>query len=122
MKKVLFLIVLSSLLMVACTSKTEKLISEYNSIIGTKPVIENKNIYTWKGLPQDQFFKCSATLKDKTDKILNELPSEIHEKAYNAATGSLYSSYTWENPKLKVLLWFDYLENKEMIQLVITEK
>lgn len=121
MKKILFTLLTLTCILSACSSTSEKLVSEYESKLGKCEDVQG-SMYTWKNISKETFYKNGPKLKDTTDKIVGMLPTKTHDQELSAATGSLYSSYTWESPQIKVVLWLDYQEGKEFIQLVIKKK
>lgn len=123
MKKLTSIIaVLFFLLVTSCSApQNEQLVKEYTTTIGQEPKASN-NVYDWKNLSDKQAVQLEVQLKDATDRILGFLPTETHKMEVSASTGDLYSSYVWENAKVRVNLWVDYQKGSESIQLVYKEK
>lgn len=123
MKKLAFTIaVLLFLLVTSCSApQNEQLIKEYTTTIGQEPKVSN-NVYAWGNLSDKQAAQLEIQLKEATDKILGFIPTETHKMEVSANTGDLYSSYVWENEKVRVNLWVDYKKGSESIQLVYKEK
>lgn len=123
MKKLTSIIaVLFFLLVTSCSApQNEQLVKEYTTTIGQEPKVSN-NVYDWKNLSDKQAVQLEVQLKDATDRILGFLPTETHKMEVSASTGDLYSSYVWENAKVRVNLWVDYQKGSESIQLVYKEK
>lgn len=123
MKKLASIItVLFLLLVTSCSApQNEQLVKEYTTTIGQEPKVSN-NVYDWENLSDKQAVQLEVQLKDATDRILGFLPTETHKMEVSASTGDLYSSYVWENEKVRVNLWVDYKKGSESIQLVYKEK
>ena len=123
MKKLASIItVLFLLLTTSCSvPQNEQLVKEYTTTIGQEPKVSN-NVYDWENLSDKQAVQLEVQLKDATDRILGFLPTETHKMEVSASTGDLYSSYVWENEKVRVNLWVDYKKGSESIQLVYKEK
>lgn len=123
MKKLASIItVLFLLLTTSCSApQNEQLVKEYTTTIGQEPKVSN-NVYDWENLSDKQAVQLEVQLKDATDRILGFLPTETHKMEVSASTGDLYSSYVWENEKVRVNLWVDYKKGSESIQLVYKEK
>ena len=123
MKKLASIIaVLLFLLVTSCSApQNEQLVKEYTTTIGQEPKVSN-NVYDWKNLSDKQAAQLENQLKEATDKILGFIPTEIHKMEVSASTGDLYSSYVWENEKVRVNLWVDYQKGSESIQLVYHKK
>lgn len=123
MKKFTYIIAaLFFLLVTSCSApQNEQLVKEYTTTIGQEPKVSN-NVYDWKNLSDKQAVQLEVQLKDATDRILGFLPTETHKMEVSASTGDLYSSYVWENAKVRVNLWVDYQKGSESIQLVYKEK
>ena len=114
--------VLFLLLTTSCSApQNEQLVKEYTTTIGQEPKVSN-NVYDWENLSDKQAVQLEVQLKDATDRILGFLPTETHKMEVSASTGDLYSSYVWENEKVRVNLWVDYKKGSESIQLVYKEK
>lgn len=110
------------LLVTSCTTPlNEQLAKEYTTTIGQEPKIFN-NVYDWENLSEKQALQFEVKLKEATDKILGFIPTETHKLEVSASSGDLYSSYVWENDKIRVVLWVDYKKGSESIQLVYKEK
>lgn len=104
MKK--FLVIIASLMLLsACTNKVEiqSLATEY---IGT-PASSNNNIYKYVDLDRNQCAAASVKLKEKIDKELGMLPTEIGEAGVRS-TGHICEDYKWETPDRFVSLYIDY--------------
>lgn len=123
MKKLTSIItVLLFLLVTSCSApQNEQLVKEYTTTIGQEPKVSN-NVYDWKNLSDKQAAQLEIQLKEATDKILGFIPTETHKMEVSASTGDLYSSYVWENEKVRVNLWVDYKKGSESIQLVYKNK
>lgn len=108
MKK-LFTLIASLMLLSACSSKVEiqSLATEY---IGT-PTTPNNNIYKYENLDRDKCAAASVKLKEKIDKELGMLPTEIG-KAGVRSTGHICENYEWETPERFVSLWIDFTANE----------
>ena len=110
------------LLVTSCSApQNEQLIKEYTTTIGQEPKVSN-NVYDWENLSDKQAAQLEIRLKEATDKILGFIPTETHKMEVSASTGDLYSSYVWENEKVRVNLWVDYQKGSESIQLVYHKK
>lgn len=123
MKQFTYIItVLFLLLVTSCSApQNELLVKEYTTTIGQEPKISN-NVYDWENLSEKQAAQLEVQLKNATDRILGFLPTETHKMEVSASTGDLYSSYVWENEKVRVNLWVDYKKGSESIQLVYKAK
>lgn len=123
MKKLTSIIaVLFFLLVTSCSApQNEQLVKEYTTTIGQKAKVSN-NVYDWEKISDKQAAQLEIRLKEATDKILGFTPTETHKMEVSSSTGDLYSSYVWENEKVKVSLWVDYKKGTESIQLVYKEK
>lgn len=123
MKKFTYIItVLFLLLVTSCSApQNEQLVKEYTTTIGQEPKSSN-NVYDWENLSEKQAAQLEVQLKNATDRILGFLPTETHKMEVSASTGDLYSSYVWENEKVRVNLWVDYKKGSESIQLVYKAK
>lgn len=123
MKQFTYIItVLFLLLVTSCSApQNELLVKEYTTTIGQEPKISN-NVYDWENLSEKQAAQLEIQLKEATDKILGFIPTETHKMEVSASTGDLYSSYVWENEKVRVNLWVDYRKGSESIQLVYKAK
>jgi hypothetical protein len=114
--------VLLFLLVTSCSaSQNEQLVKEYTKTIGQEAKVSN-NVYDWEKISNKQATQLEIRLKEATDKILGSTPTETHKMEVSSSTGDLYSSYIWENEKVKVNLWVDYKKGSESIQLVYKEK
>jgi|GEM_PF-4415647 len=114
--------VLLFLLVTSCSApQNEQLVKEYTNTIGQKAKVSN-NVYDWEKISDKQAAQLEIRLKEATDKILGFTPTETHKMEVSSSTGDLYSSYVWENEKVKVSLWVDYKKGAESIQLVYKEK
>lgn len=114
--------VLLFLLVTSCSApQSEQLVKEYTNTIGQKAKVSN-NVYDWEKISDKQAAQLEIRLKEATDKILGFTPTETHKMEVSSSTGDLYSSYVWENEKVKVSLWVDYKKGAESIQLVYKEK
>lgn len=110
------------LLVTSCSApQNEQLIKEYTTTIGQEPKVSN-NVYDWEILSDKQAAQLEIRLKEATDKILGFIPTETHKMEVSASTGDLYSSYVWENEKVRVNLWVDYQKGSESVQLVYHKK
>lgn len=123
MKKLTSIIaVLFFLLVTSCSApQNEQLVKEYTTTIGQEPKVSN-NVYDWENLSEKQAAQLEIQLKNATDRILGFLPTETHKMEVSTSTGDLYSSYVWENEKVRVNLWVDYKKGSESIQLVYKNK
>lgn len=123
MKKLTSIIaVLFFLLVTSCSApQNEQLVKEYTTTIGQKAKVSN-NVYDWEKISDKQAAQLEIRLKEATDKILGFTPTETHKMEVSSSTGDLYSSYVWENEKVKVSLWVDYKKGAESIQLVYKKK
>jgi hypothetical protein len=123
MKQFTYIItVLFLLLVTSCSApQNELLVKEYTTTIGQEPKISN-NVYDWENLSDKQAAQLEIQLKEATDKILGFIPTETHKMEVSASTSDLYSSYVWENEKVRVNLWVDYKKGSESIQLVYKAK
>lgn len=123
MKKLTSIItVLFFLLVTSCSApQNEQLVKEYTTTIGQEPKVSN-NVYDWENLSEKQAAQLEIQLKEATDKILGFIPTETHKMEVSTSTGDLYSSYVWENEKVRVNLWVDYKKGSESIQLVYKAK
>lgn len=101
--------------------QNELLVKEYTTTIGQEPKSSN-NVYDWENLSEKQAAQLEVQLKNATDRILGFLPTETHKMEVSTSTGDLYSSYVWENEKVRVNLWVDYKKGSESIQLVYKAK
>lgn len=123
MKQFTYIItVLFLLLVTSCSApQNELLVKEYTTTIGQETKISN-NVYDWENLSDKQAAQLEIQLKEATDKILGFIPTETHKMEVSASTSDLYSSYVWENEKVRVNLWVDYKKGSESIQLVYKAK
>lgn len=123
MKQFTYIItVLFLLLVTSCSApQNELLVKEYTTTIGQEPKSSN-NVYDWENLSEKQAAQLEVQLKNATDRILGFLPTETHKMEVSTSTGDLYSSYVWENEKVRVNLWVDYKKGSESIQLVYKAK
>jgi hypothetical protein len=123
MKQFTYIItVLFLLLVTSCSApQNELLVKEYTTTIGQEPKISN-NVYDWENLSDKQAAQLEIQLKEATDKILGFIPTETHKMEVSASTSDLYSSYVWENEKVRVNLWVNYKKGSESIQLVYKAK
>lgn len=114
MKQFTYIItVLFLLLVTSCSApQNELLVKEYTTTIGQEPKISN-NVYDWENLSDKQAAQLEIQLKEATDKILGFIPTETHKMEVSASTSDLYSSYVWENEKVRVNLWVDSLLSRK---------
>ena len=105
----------------SCGSKHDTLLNEYKSIIGNEPTTAKNGVYTWKSLTKEAI-TFETSLKERTDKILEMLPTESNELKVSPSTHDIYTSYIWESPDFRVVLYLDYKKNAESVQLVYKEK
>ena len=115
------LILLFGFLLSSCTSTNEVLLNEYEEIIGSTPNTSKNGVYTWN-INSDKAVLKETPLKEKTDKELGMLPTIEKKLQVSPSTGDYFSSYVWESPEFRVVLYMDYQKNKQSIQLVFKEK
>ena len=118
MKKTLLLLI--TLLIVACSSKKDSIINKVDDVLGQPSKIEG-NVYTYSNVSEKNVYKDYKDLKDMIDKQLNCLPTEIHELE-TSATGEIYSQYKWDTPNISISMWIAPDETKRFIQFTIKEK
>lgn len=108
MKKI-FSIMAAIMLLTACSQKVgiKDLAADY---IGS-PTSQNNDIYKYDNLDRNKCAAASVKLKEKIDKELGMLPTEIGE-AGTRSTGHICEDYKWESPDRFVSLYIDYTANE----------
>lgn len=120
MKKVVFLALLS-LIIVSCSTPQEKLINEFESVLGDITKIstfkDNTQLYLWENIDYEK----TINLFGLTDKTLKQLPTGKKDNQFS--DNDIVSTRKYETTQYLVTVEIYYLDlNKTEVKVFIDNK
>lgn len=115
MKK-MFLFAVIAVFMLGCINKQEKLIEEFESVLGKPKIAENKDIhdiyYKWENISREK----THNLFDITDKTLNLLPTK-KERMTHFVGYSFHDVNNYETEEYSITVKIYYINKEENVQV-----